>query len=141
MILGFKKQFVTPIISGKKIHTIREDKNDRWKKNNLIHFATGVRTKNYNHFRTGLCFSVQKIEIKYRLGFNNEKLIPSVFIDEKKIVEGLEIGYSDYPKLVELINNDGFELAKDFFNWFNKDFKGKIPSIKEALTSESQFFV
>ena len=126
MILGFKKQFVTPIIKGEKIHTIREDKNNRWKKGNLIHFATGMRTKNYNQFKIDICKSVQKIEIKYRLGFNDEKRIPSVFVDGKKFVEGLEIGYSDFPKLIELINNDGFELAKDFFDWFNKDFKGKI---------------
>ena len=61
MILSFKKRFVSPILSGHKIHTIREDKPRRWKAGNKIHFATGVRTKHYDQFHAGVCVSVQAI--------------------------------------------------------------------------------
>ena len=63
MILGFKKQFPPMILVGTKIHTIREDKHDRWKAGNKIHFATGIRTKNYNQFYSGVCKSVQAITL------------------------------------------------------------------------------
>lgn len=43
MILSFKKQFLDPIITGSKIHTIRADKPNRWKPGNKIHFATGEK--------------------------------------------------------------------------------------------------
>jgi hypothetical protein len=65
MVLGFKKQFEEPIIKGDKIHTIRLDKGDRWKEGNSIQFATGVRTSDYNEFKTGTCFSIQEIEISW----------------------------------------------------------------------------
>ncbi len=61
MILSFKPQFIQPILSGDKIHTIREDKHNRWKPGNKIHFATGTRTKHYNQFYDGVCVSVQAI--------------------------------------------------------------------------------
>lgn len=48
MILGFKPQFVQPIIDRTKIHTIREDKHNRWVPGKVIHMATGVRTKSYS---------------------------------------------------------------------------------------------
>lgn len=47
MILSFKEQFIPKILDGTKIHTIREDKKNRWEAGKKIHFATGVRTKNY----------------------------------------------------------------------------------------------
>lgn len=58
MILSFKKQFSEPILKGTKIHTIREDKPNRWKPGNKIHFANGVRTQNYNCFKESVCISV-----------------------------------------------------------------------------------
>ena len=63
MVLGFKEQFVKPILSGDKIHTIRADQFDRWYAGRNIHFATGVRTKDYNCFKEGECVGVQNIRI------------------------------------------------------------------------------
>jgi len=65
MVLGFEQQFVEPILSGTKIHTIREDKHNRWKPGRSIQMATGVRTKNYNQFNEDECVSVQEIKILY----------------------------------------------------------------------------
>lgn len=134
MILGFKKQFVDPIKNGSKIHSIREDKHDRWKTGNIIHFATGVRTKEYNQFHEGKCISTQKIEIIYNNPFRQNPK-SSCFIvvedngDEFKdmvvtvFVDGLP---QARPYVMMLAKNDGFDSLEDFFKWFNKDFKGKI---------------
>lgn len=50
MILSFKPQFRQKILDGTKIHTIRDDPNDRWQAGKIIHAATGVMTKNYDCF-------------------------------------------------------------------------------------------
>lgn len=42
MLLTFSKiQFIDRIISGQKVHTIRDDKFNRWKVGNKIHFWFG----------------------------------------------------------------------------------------------------
>lgn len=115
MILGFKQQFEMPIKKGIKIHTIRHDKPNRWKPGMLIHFAKGVRTKNYINFQMGQCFSMQKIEIKYFLHGLGENV--TVSIDGRKLQQS---------EVETLARNDGFDSFVDFFNWFNQDFEGKI---------------
>ena len=120
MILGFKPQFKQKILDGTKIHTIREDKTDKWNTGNVIHFATGVRTKQYDCFQIGKCHNIQDIRIIY---YSNETDYPVVRIDgapyyayEKKGIELLE----------RLAINDGFDSFDDFCKWFSKDFDGKI---------------
>ena len=120
MVLGFKKQFEDKILKGSKIHTIREDSNDRWKAGNKIHFATGVRTKNYNQFKEGECKSIQTIEIFY--GDVKPNLV-TVAIDKGIIYSTLlDIDFN----FLEFVKNDGFDSIESFFDWFDKDFKGKI---------------
>jgi len=111
MILGFKKQFVEKINNGTKIHTIREDKHDRWKVGREIQMATGVRSRNYNQFNHGICWAIQTIEITHLPG------------RVEVLVDGRFIGGSE---LDELARNDGFKGRFEFFEWFNSDFKGKI---------------
>jgi uncharacterized protein YqfB (UPF0267 family) len=113
MILPFKKQFVLPILEGTKIHTIREDKHSRWEAGKTIHFATGVRTKNYNCFKEGVCVSVQTIEISSNY-FKGNKIV----LIDNRILECSEV--------LRLAKNDGFNSEADFFDWFNHDFKGKL---------------
>lgn len=108
MIIGFKERFIKPILFEKtKKHTIREDKKNRWKAGMLMHMATGVRTKNYNCFKEVTCKSIQLIEIQ-----NN-----SITVDNRKLTE---------QEIQQLIVNDGFDSTIDFWNWFEKPFKGKI---------------
>lgn len=129
MILSFKNQFVKKIIRRSKIHTIRLDQHNRWKPGNKIHFATGIRTKNYNQFKSGICKSIQTIEIKHRggkylcLDFDNET---GVWINGKLkfAITGIIHEGTDFMNL--LAKNDGFKNYYEFFEWFNKDFKGKI---------------
>ena len=120
MILGFKQQFLSKIEDGTKKHTIREDKNDRWRHGKVIHFATGVRTKNYNCFKIGKCVSTQIIEIRY---LNKYSDYPVVTIDGK---EYRFYWKADWDILCRLSINDGFNSFTAFCKWFNKDFKGKI---------------
>lgn len=107
MILAFNPQFEPRILSGRKIHTIREDKTNRWKPGNKIQMATGVRTKKYNCFKEAVCVAVQSIEITKN----------KVYIDGKKL---------NKQEIKTLAINDGFNGIVDFFKWFNQDFAGKI---------------
>lgn len=112
MILGFKPQFKPKILDGTKIHTIREDKQDRWKIGYWIHFACGVRTKNYECFKQDICCGTQKIEIKWI-----DSTFVRVWVDDRPLA-GIEVA--------ALARQDGFENERQFFEWFDKDFKGKI---------------
>jgi hypothetical protein len=100
MVLGFKKQFPEKIISGEKIHSIR--KGNRWKAGNKIHFATGVRTKNYQQFHFGKCFTVQDIAIYFPSG--NVLIDGELFFDKETLAK-----------------NDGFESFDKMLDWFGKD--------------------
>ena len=116
MILGFKPQFKKPILQGSKKHTIRIDKNDRWKPGMKIHFATGVRTRLYHQFYECFCKSVQNIQIvhlRYSLLVNKTL----IFIDDRQL---------SFDEIELLAINDGFEDVSDFLNWFNENFEGKI---------------
>lgn len=122
MILGFKPQFVAPINSGVKIHSIREDKTDRWKEGNTIHFATGVRTKNYDNFKTDVCKSTQSIEIFFNENEVHKDLDRGIWVLVDNIV------LSDF-WVKELAYRDGFKSVHEFYCWFGKNadyFKGKI---------------
>lgn len=104
MLLGFKPQFREKILNGTKIHTIREDAPRRWGKGKVIHFATGVRTKQYECFMQGWCTGVQEIFMTYE--------------------RGLEISIGDrfiYRQEQEMLaKNDGFDSYEEFVDWFHK---------------------
>lgn len=131
MILPFKKQFIEPILSGSKIHTIREDKTNRWKVGNSIQFATGVRTKLYNEFKTGTCIRIQEIEFKWKkhnAGMVSESWAVELFIDGKNVMYKID-DFHGITLTEKIAFNDGFKDVKEFFEWEawnKKNFKGKI---------------
>lgn len=110
MILGFNPRFPSLILAHVKIHTIRSDQHNRWKAGRIIQFATGVRTKNYNQFMVGECVSTQNIKIDW-----NDMPDIEISIDGKKMFDHWG-----------LAKNDGFDSLKEFYEWFDKDFIGKI---------------
>lgn len=119
MVLGFKPEFKPLILAGTKIHTIREDKNNRWAPENIIHMATGVRTKNYNQFCLAKCTYIQTIKIQH-----SAKL--DIYIDGL-LVDEYGIGFIAF--LDMLSKNDGFKTRGEFFKWpawNKKTFEGKI---------------
>jgi hypothetical protein len=112
MVLSFKQQFKPLILNESKIHTIREDKADRWKEGMKIHFATGARTKQYECFWTGIVRSIQNIHIRREGNYNI-----SIWIDNK---------YLSDAEIEELAKNDGFDSVDDFCRFFPDGFLGKI---------------
>lgn len=99
-----------------KLHTIREDKNERWKPGTKIDFFINCRQKNMFRFAPVLpVVSVQKIEICWTYKYKYR--IPHIRID-------------GHPLLVfehlKLAHNDGFDTIEDFYAYFNKDFTGKL---------------
>lgn len=104
-----------------KLHTIREDKSNRWGAGCDIHMVINNRTKDRFQFAPVIkCKLVQTIVIKHNSGK------PSVYVDGKDIYEwDCEIE-NGYPALKKLAINDGFDSVEDFFAYFNKDFTGKI---------------
>jgi hypothetical protein len=121
MILGFKKQFVEPYKSGRKKHTIREDKPNRWRAGRKIQLATGVRSKNYNQYGEEVCKSVQEVWI-----FNKENY-RAIFVDTKLMFEQNDqhTFHPDFMKHFAI--NDGFDTVAEFWEFFNKrEFFGKI---------------
>ena len=100
-----------------KLHTIREDKTNRWKEGTKIDFFINVRTKNMFRFAPVLpVVSVQEIKIVYDKVFG-KNIHPDVIIDGVRL----------HPmKIDELAQNDGFDTIEEFFEYFNQDFKGKI---------------
>jgi len=105
-----------------KIHTIREDKHNRWKAGRSIQMV--YRGKNYSiedHFNKGIdelskCIHVQTISIKYGKKFGAFEAV-IVAIDGKIL---------DESERLLLALNDGFDSLEDFYRWFSKDFSGKI---------------
>ena len=91
MILSFNKKFKEPIETGTKIHTIRLDKPNRWRAGKTIHFATGIRTKNYDNFKVGRCMSFQYITISYREAEINPRLVPEWIIHDIPQVIGNDV--------------------------------------------------
>lgn len=105
-----------------KIHSIRE--GQRFKAGDLLHMATGVRSKHYNQFNKGIeqlsrVKSVQRFDLACR---NPDRII--LFVDRQimyvrnfsnttHIENGLDWMH-------EFAMNDGFQDIDQFFRWFRK---------------------
>ncbi|MHA3045977.1 hypothetical protein JSO59_001210 [Riemerella anatipestifer] len=105
-----------------KIHTIREDKNNRWEKGVMIDFFINSRTKDMFRFAPSLPVkSVQDIYMSY--AFDN---IIEITIGGRYIY--------DFKEKEQLAVNDGFDNYEAFFDFFypiitskpNNFFSGKI---------------
>ncbi len=100
-----------------KIHTIREDRKERWKPGTWIHFVINNRTPDRLQFAPVVkCVSVQKIKITY----DN---IPPLGRCASISVDGKYLFPTD---IYLLAKNDGFDSIGDLLEYFNKDFEGKI---------------
>ena len=146
MTLGFKTQFkgkptgfVEKILAGEKVTTIRPDQHNRWKVGNKIHFATGVRTKNHKQFAGGECTDVQEIKITSANSLPKNQYNGCVYIIDipiKGVVFQMSYCIEIAGKLLTtqeieaLAKADGFDSTEAFFDWFNKDFEGKIIRFK-----------
>jgi thymidylate kinase len=113
MILSFKERFVEPIKNGTKIHTIREDKHNRWKAGMKIHFWKGNPrnvTKNPYQFAESVVYKVSNIEI---FPSQNRIQIQDHYFDSRCALN-------------DIARNDGFKLWEEMKEFFPEDFKGKL---------------
>jgi hypothetical protein len=116
-----------------KLHTIREDKTNRWKAGTKIDFFINVRKKNMFRFAPVLpVVSTQKIEIIYSGGSLN---YASIYIDGElflnnynphQVIKGIKSDDEKEEIIIKLAQNDGFDTIEDFVSYFDKDFEGKI---------------
>lgn len=107
-----------------KIHTIREDKTDRWKPGNTIDaFFFSRRPHMFRIHPRIKCTSTQTIEIREMLSVATN--IANVYNNKIYVVlvDGKSLTKEDVKKLAL---NDGFDSVKNFFHYFNDNFKGKI---------------
>jgi hypothetical protein len=126
--VGFSPEHVPPnmnfYVKSKykpKLHTIREDKTNRWKAGMKIDFFINVRTKKMFRFAPVLpVVSTQNILITYTK--TNKAM---VFIDDKCFYMQ-DFSVEGNHKMLHLAQNDGFDTIEDFFAYFNEDFTGKI---------------
>ncbi len=105
-ILAGVNRFVPNYALDPKIHSLREDPNNRWKAGKNIQMATGVRTKNYRQFNKDIpelatCKSTQRIFMTYDWCL-------------EITVGGREL---DTAEIAQLIKNDGVSYDQ-FINWF-----------------------
>lgn len=119
-----------------KLHTMREDKHNRWKPGMSIQMVyRGPKYSIKHEFNKGIpelskCVSTQKVEIYYSdmngtksvsIHIDNELFGVVNFTDEGKPYFGL-----DEKEMKQFMYNDGFDSPEDFFRWFNKDWTGKL---------------
>lgn len=119
MILSFSEdKFKERVLSGVKIHTIRIDRTERWKKGQIIHFWRGnpKDTKSDpkpHQFHECNCRSVQDIRINFELDSNKFEYVQ---IDNRFISE---------QEILELAIADGFDSIEDMKDWFFKALDGE----------------
>ncbi|MEZ2337663.1 hypothetical protein AB6735_18600 [Mucilaginibacter sp. RCC_168] len=110
MVIGFHKQFVAPILAGTKIHTLREDKNDRWKPGVMMHQYTGGRfSKEYQKFNETPCVSTQKITMAIEKDLDGGLSVLVMTVGNRELDEATQ----------ELLAvRDGFASMIDFKKWW-----------------------
>ena len=111
-----------------KLHSFRNDKNNRWKVGMIIDFYINVRTKSMFQFAPKLAVkSIQKISILWSGGDINTC---TIWIDENCYVANYSVDYNQSEqrqKKMELLSqNDGFDSVQDFLDYFSENFYGKI---------------
>jgi len=107
MTLGFKPEFVSLIVNGTKIHTIRS--GQRWRVGQSIQFCTNDLLGELRSFRPdGIVTAVQAIRIVAGPG-------PGVFE-----VDGREL---PAPELAELARRDGFESPALLLRFFTDNYE------------------
>lgn len=126
MLLTFSKtEFRNRIRSGIKVHTIRDDKHDRWKVGNKIHFWLGNprntrgKTKPYQ-FGVGQVSRVESIRMDFAIPEDWQQDI--VYIGDDIVLKSND-------ELNALAENDGFNNWDEMKHWFvNADMQyfGKI---------------
>ena len=119
MILGFKTHFddgvptnfVEKILSGEKIHTLRQ--SNRWKTGMYLHMATGVRTKKYKQFNKDRP-DLQMLEARQNVVMKKMFCPLDLSITHQIIVDGRRLNLFERSRFRD---NDGLTFEQ-FDKWF-----------------------
>lgn len=115
-----------------KLHTIRQDRHNRWKTGMKIHPVINHRSKDQFQFAPEFpCSGVQSIKIKYYKSANPWMYFDISVWDEntnkgRGVIVSVDNKILSSSEVWKLAINDGFESLEQFFAYFNEDFEGKI---------------
>lgn len=109
MTLIFSKKFVEPIISGQKIHTIRNTRRPYFKPGHIIDFCTS-NNKSLERFYHGMIKSVQSISFEY--DFNHSK---DTDVIKNLLINDIEM---DPFQIKSFVHNEGFNNENEFISFF-----------------------
>lgn len=150
MILSFSKKlnglgdwdFNAPekILSGIKKHTIRLDKNQRWKEGMKIHLAQGARTKQYKQFGEAEVLKVERLNIdmsKYPYSQSSKLVKPDMCYPFKNryIQMTIEGTYIDIDRMEQLAKDDGFDNLDQMLTYFGFEEQKKEHYIEGLVAS------
>jgi hypothetical protein len=91
-----------------KIHTLRKDKANRWKKGTKIHFTLWNRTPRQTCFGILPCTGTQRCVV------NPIKKTINV------ITPGQGMGVKEITDIQQFAKNDGFDTVEEFWEYFDK---------------------
>lgn len=130
MLLGFKPQFQQPIITGTKIHTLRDKRKVTPKIGETLHMYTGLRTRKAKLIRKDL--KLKAVQEVYIL------LTWDLYLKRHYVSELLIDGRDCTNALVEFFINDGFSTAYEYIAFVNPP-KGKNCYIKKDIFHWTDF--
>ena len=124
MILSFNKEniekrnFKEKILNGTKIHTIREDKHNRWKPGMSIQFYAMNPRNGGKKFAEGVVTKIEFVEMSTYI-----EVVDRFLPDNGQFIHTnicLDFELNDFAK------NDGFESWEEMKEFFPECFEGKI---------------
>jgi hypothetical protein len=109
-LYNFKQQFVTPIVTGRKKHTIRGVRRYPDKPGNTMHLYTGLRTKSAKLIKRVVCAKIERIDIL--LDQNTERW--TIYLDGAPL---------DLSESESLARRDGFSSFNEMMTFWD----GRLP--------------
>lgn len=122
-LLGFKKEFVEQVVSGKKRQTIRAMRKRSFQEGDILYMYTGLRTKHCKKLFERKCLSVMNIRM-YKNGdvsfFISGNLDTVLSIKEKESLAKRD-GFKSFDKMYQFFEkNHGFPFCGQIIGWGKK---------------------
>lgn len=117
MLMTFSKErYMERILSGVKIHTVRADPHNRWKKGMTAQmWMHSPRNVSKNPFQFAVAPIIDVLPIK--ISKNDEQVL--LFYPGWQMSGPMPVNAEEFARC------DGFDTAEDMFEWFGQ-FTGKI---------------
>jgi hypothetical protein len=106
-LISFKPQFIPLIESGIKCQTIRKERKRPIIPGDTLILCTGLRTKHYRRIKEVECSGIYRVEIRTN----------SIMLSGKYLFGG---------RLLQFIQDDGFDAQRDFYDFFRKQYGPQV---------------